>query len=41
LAPVASTWTLLSNGTMTTSPFTIIDRNATNYSQRFYLFSTP
>jgi autotransporter-associated beta strand protein len=38
--PVAS-WTLLTNGTITVSPFTINDLEATNYPQRFYLFSTP
>ena len=41
LTPVATTWTLLSSGTVTTSPFTITDLNATNYPQRFYLFSAP
>ena len=39
--PIASTWTLLSSGTISSSPFTINDLNATNYSKRFYLFSTP
>jgi autotransporter-associated beta strand protein len=41
LTPVTTTWTLLSSGTVTTSPFTISDLNATNYLQRFYLFSAP
>ena len=41
LTPVTTTWTLLSSGTVTTSPFTITDLNATNYPQRFYLFTTP
>jgi autotransporter-associated beta strand protein len=41
LTPVTNTWTLLTNGTITTSPFTNIDLTATNYPQRFYLFSTP
>jgi autotransporter-associated beta strand protein len=39
--PITNTWTLLTNGTITVSPFTIIDQAATNYSQRFYLFSNP
>ena len=39
-APVGS-WTLLSNGTITVSPFTINDLDATNYTQRFYLLSIP
>ena len=41
LTPIASTWTLLSSGTITASPFTIIDTTATNYAQRFYIFSAP
>jgi RHS repeat-associated protein/uncharacterized repeat protein (TIGR01451 family) len=41
LGPIASTWLLLSNGSITVSPFTIIDATATNFPQRFYLFSTP
>jgi autotransporter-associated beta strand protein len=41
LPPMASTWRLLSNGTVTTSPFTILDHAATNFPQRFYRFSTP
>ena len=41
LKPVTNTWTLLTNSTITTSPFTIIDNTATNLAQRFYLFSTP
>jgi fibronectin-binding autotransporter adhesin len=41
LSPVTSTWTLLSSGTVGASPFTIQDLTATNYSQRFYLFSSP
>jgi hypothetical protein len=40
-APIASTWTLLTNGTVGLSPFNIIDPAATNFPQRFYLFSTP
>jgi hypothetical protein len=39
--PIPSTWTLLNSGTISTSPFTINDPNATNYLKRFYLFSTP
>lgn len=34
-------WTVLGSGTITESPFTIIDLTATNYPKRFYLFSTP
>ena len=41
LTPVASTWTLLSSGTITVSPFTINDLDATNYTQRFYLLTLP
>jgi hypothetical protein len=41
LTPVTNTWTLLNSGTITTSPFTNTDLTATNYPQRFYLFSTP
>ncbi|HTL73654.1 MAG TPA: autotransporter-associated beta strand repeat-containing protein [bacterium] len=41
LTPVSSTWTLLTNGTITTTPFIINDAGATNKPQRFYLFSTP
>ncbi len=41
LKPIASTWTLLTSGTITTSPFTITDLNATNFTQRFYIFSAP
>ena len=39
--PITNTWTLLTNGTITASPFTIADPSATNYPQRFYLFSNP
>ncbi|MGN6641725.1 MAG: heparinase II/III domain-containing protein, partial [Verrucomicrobiota bacterium] len=41
LTPVTSTWTLLTNGTVTVSPFTIVDNSASNFPQRFYLFSAP
>ena len=41
LTPVTNTWTLLTNGTISTSPFIINDAGATNQPQRFYLFSTP
>ncbi|MGN6644359.1 MAG: hypothetical protein ACTHKU_15315, partial [Verrucomicrobiota bacterium] len=41
LTPITTTWTLVTNGTVTVSPFTIIDNTATNYPQRFYLFSAP
>lgn len=36
-----NTWTLLNTGTITVSPFTINDLNATNFPSRFYIFSTP
>ncbi len=36
-----NTWTLLNTGTITVSPFTINDLNATNFPTRFYIFSTP
>jgi len=41
LTPVETTWTLLSSGTVTTSPFVLQDLSVTNYPQRFYLFSAP
>jgi hypothetical protein len=41
LSPISSTWTLISSGTVTTSPFTINDLSATNYPRRFYIFSAP
>ena len=41
LRPVISTWTLLNSSTITTSPFTNTDLTATNFSQRFYLFTSP
>jgi autotransporter-associated beta strand protein len=41
LTPITNTWTLLNSGTITVSPFTINDLTATNFSQRFYIFSTP
>ncbi len=41
LTPITNLWTLLSNGTINASPFTISDNTATNFPQRFYLFSTP
>jgi len=40
-SPVTNTWTLLNSGTITSSPFTNSDLTATNYPQRFYLFSAP
>ena len=39
--PITNTWTLLTSGTVTFSPFTIVDLAATNYPRRFYLFSAP
>jgi len=41
LTPITNTWTKLTNGTVTASPFTITDPGATTNQQRFYLFSTP
>ena len=41
LTPITTTWTLLNSGTVTTSPFTNTDLTATNFAQRFYIFSTP
>lgn len=40
-APVTSTWTLLTNGTITASPFTITDLGAVANQQRFYRFRAP
>ncbi len=39
--PISTTWTLLQSGTVTTSPFTVQDSTATNFSRRFYIFSAP
>jgi hypothetical protein len=39
--PITNLWTLLSSGSVTTSPFTVQDLTATNYARRFYLFSAP
>ena len=39
--PVTNSWTKLTNGTITASPFTIHDPVASNYPQRFYRFSNP
>ncbi|MFM2081750.1 MAG: toxins and related Ca2+-binding domain, partial [Verrucomicrobiota bacterium] len=39
--PVTNTWTLLSNGTVTASPFTVQDLAATNFPRRFYIFTAP
>jgi GH35 family endo-1,4-beta-xylanase len=41
LTPVANTWNLLGTGTITTSPFTNYDLNASNFPLRFYRFSSP
>ena len=41
LTPFTNHATLLQSGTITTSPFTNLDLTATNYPQRFYLFTTP
>ena len=41
LKPVTNTWTLLTNATVTASPFTITDPGAATNQQRFYLFTAP
>jgi len=41
LTPVTNTWTLLTNGTVTVSPFTLTDPGAATNQQRFYLFTAP
>ncbi|HWX21540.1 MAG TPA: autotransporter-associated beta strand repeat-containing protein [Candidatus Binatia bacterium] len=41
LAPVESTWTLLSSGTFGSVPVNFIDVNATNYPARFYEITVP
>ena len=41
LTPVTNTWTLLTNGTVTVSPFTITDPGAVTNKQRFYQFTAP
>ena len=41
LTPFTNHATLLQSGTITTSPFTNFDLTATNYPQRFYLFTAP
>ena len=41
LTPFTNYAVLLHSGTVTTSPFTNTDLTATNYPQRFYLFTTP
>ena len=41
LTPIASTWMILTNGTVSTSPFVITDPGTITNNQRFYLFSTP
>ncbi|MEI6078949.1 MAG: autotransporter-associated beta strand repeat-containing protein, partial [Verrucomicrobiota bacterium] len=40
-SPVTNVWTLLNNGIITGSPFTVTDLLATNFPQRFYRFSSP
>ena len=34
-------WPVLTNGTITVSPFVVNDLKATNYTRRFYYFSAP
>ena len=41
LKPVTNTWTLLTNGTVTASPFTLTDPGAATNQERFYLFTAP
>jgi autotransporter-associated beta strand protein len=41
LAPVTNTWTLLQSGTVSANPFTLQDLTATNFPQRFYIFTAP
>lgn len=41
LTPVTNTWTLISSNTISASPFTNLDLNATNFPRRFYLFTAP
>jgi autotransporter-associated beta strand protein len=41
LRPITNTWTLLTNGVVTSSPFTNTDPAAASFPRRFYLFSTP
>jgi fibronectin-binding autotransporter adhesin len=39
--PITNTWTKLTNGTISTSPFTIQIPDAAGQPQQFYLFSSP
>jgi hypothetical protein len=41
LGLAVSNWTVLSNGTITSSPFSLEDLAATNSGQRFYLLRSP
>lgn len=41
LSPIATTWQLITSGTVTNSPFTVTDSSATNSVQKFYIFGTP
>jgi GH35 family endo-1,4-beta-xylanase len=41
LTPVTTTWDLLGSFSVTNSPFTNFDLTATNFSHRFYRFSSP
>jgi|GEM_PF-5977086 len=41
LSPITNTWTKLTNGTVSASPFTITDPGVTTNRQRFYIFSSP
>lgn len=41
LAPITSTWTLLTNGVFSSTPFTFIDTSAGGLPQRFYIITVP
>ena len=41
LATPLASWTVISTGTITTSPFSITDSSATSLAQRFYILATP
>ena len=41
MAPITSTWTLLTNGVFGTGPIIFTDTSATNVPQRFYIITVP
>ncbi len=41
LAPVIGTWVMVTNGAITTSPFTLTDADTTNRANQYYRFRTP